>query len=370
MLDYQQTYGGEPFPVPGVVQFAQRTLTQLKIADLPDEASMQADPDVRWQRNRRVARALAEWLQGGSFQYTTDLSAFVHVADEDPIESFLTRYQFGHCEHFASALVAMCQSLGIESRVVTGFIALEYDDATRQYVVRESNAHAWAEVRVGKYSWMTVDPTPQGELVALQDRNRSWADRWRWMWDQLEFLWNSQVVLFDSSTQATLADRFGSSWQHTAKDWGTQLATTAREVNNYFQLGPAGYLWLGLVAFAGILAVLSVISVRRRKQRLRAVTGVKERDRAAQQVLRQTGFWLDALDMLARHDQRKPDARVPRQHVDVLRIRNATAADCFEAIVDSYYQVRFAGQPLDSDSRAQVKAKIAELGQALSRAPS
>ncbi|MFO0827385.1 MAG: DUF3488 and transglutaminase-like domain-containing protein [Phycisphaerales bacterium] len=353
------------FPLPEIVELAKSTLAQLKISDLPDAASIEVDPAKRWVRNKLIARAMTEWLQSSAFTYTTDLGSFVRIRDEDPIVSFLTRYRFGHCEYFASALVAMCQSLGIESRLVTGYIAIEYDDTLQQYIVRESNAHAWAEVRVGDYAWLTLDPTPQTELAARQERNRSWADRWRWAWDRLEFLWNSQVVSFDSSTQATLADRFGSAWQQQLRELLDAAREQAKAINDYFRFGPAGYLWMGLVAVAGVLAVMAFVSVRRRRRRLRAATGVRGTDGGSRRVLRQVDFWLDAMDTLERHDAAKPAARSPMQHVEALGRNRPGAARGFADIVDLYYRVRFAGESLDAAGRDKAKQLVRQLDDAL-----
>lgn len=351
------------FPVQSVVTFADEKLAEIAPSDLPTLDQARESSELRWQRNRRIARLFTEWLQSTQFRYTTDLGMFVQVENEDPIESFLTRYRFGHCEYFASAFVALCQSVGVEARLVTGYVALEYDDAIQQYIVRESNAHAWAEVRVGDYAWQTFDPTPQDELTARQLRNRSWADSWRWAWARLEFLWNSQVVSFDSAAQATIADRLGSTWQDRGKAWLSALQARAKKINDYFRFGPAGYLWMGLVAFAIVLAFLAAAGVRRRIARLRAVTGLTRGrpDANVRRLLRDLDFWLDALDLLRKGGAEKPASRPPRLHVEAMRSKQPTVADAFEKVVDLYYRVRFAGDELDRAGRERAKTLVAAL---------
>jgi transglutaminase-like putative cysteine protease/heme exporter protein D len=355
------------FPVPEIVEFSRELLVQLDPADLPEVAEIEADPALRWQRNRRIARALSDWLQSPRFRYTTDLGSFVRLRDEDPILSFLVRYRFGHCEYFASALVAMCQSLGVESRLVTGYLAIEFDETINAYIVRESNAHAWAEVRVGPYQWMRFDPTPQDTLASFGTRNRSWTDRFRWLYDRMEFLWNSQVVGFDSSAQAAIADRVGSGWQRTLF---ASLAETARRINAYFRFGPAGYIWMGLVGFALVLAVLALVGVRRRRRRLRAATALERRDAAeARRILRQTGFWLDALEALERAGIAKPKTRTPLDHLPEIASSRPAAAHTFAAIVDRYYRIRFAGESLDATGKAETKALVERFRDELSSRP-
>ena len=141
------------FPVKAIGEFTIEVLDEMEV----DREV--AEGETIWQRNRRVSGAIMDWLEENCL-YTTDLRDFVQIAGEDPIESFLTRYRFGHCEYFASALTAMCRSVGIESRLVTGYVAIEYDEGIERYIVRESNAHAWSEVRTGPYQWTGLDPSP------------------------------------------------------------------------------------------------------------------------------------------------------------------------------------------------------------------
>jgi len=349
------------FPVDSVVDFTRQLVQKQKLdTSLPEgvDGSDTKSAELLWQRNRRVARALAEWLQGPEFEYTTDLGSFVRISGEDPIYSFLARYRFGHCEYFASALVSMCQSLGIEARVVTGYLAIEYDESSAAYIVRQSNAHAWAEVRVGTYSWLRLDPTPSETLAQLQERRRSWADNFRWIYDRVEFLWNSQVVTFDSGSQAALADRVGGAWQRMFRGWLDAAQAQLKRLNDFFSFGQAGTAWLGLVGFAGVLAISAAISVRRRKRRLRRAIGVTGRDALARQLLRRLGFWLDALDALDRRGAPKPPWRSPRDHVVAIAASHPALAVRFGELVDLYYRVRFGGEELTEEHRQRAEALI------------
>jgi hypothetical protein len=349
------------FPVETVVDFTNQLVQRLKIAvDVPAAADGN-DSEALWQRNRRVSRALAEWLQGPEFEYTTDLGQFVQVTGEDPIYSFLARYRFGHCEYFASALVAMCQSLGIESRIVTGYLAIEYDDSANEYIVRESNAHAWAEVRVGEFSWMRLDPTPAATLARLQERRRSWADSFRWIYDRLEFFWNSQIVTFDSGSQAALAESITGAWQKTFRGWIETAQTALKRLNDFFAFGQAGTLWLGLVGFAVVLAVVAVISVRRRLARLRKATGLTARGAAGRRILRDLGFWLDALDALDARGLGKPEWRTPRAHAEAIADLNTPVAATFAELVELYYLIRYSNRDIGPDGHRRIATLVADL---------
>ena len=51
------------------------------------------------------------------------------------------------------------RAAGIPSRVVTGYQGGEYNDLGGYYIVRQSDAHAWAEVWLEGRGWVRVDPT-------------------------------------------------------------------------------------------------------------------------------------------------------------------------------------------------------------------
>jgi hypothetical protein len=152
----------------------------------------------------------------------------------------------------------MCQSMGVDARVVAGFIALEYDAAQSQYIVRSSNAHAWVEVRTGDAQWTTFDGTPPMTLEALQAEQRSWADGLRWLWDPLNFAWTRHVVSFDVQAQAELVDRMASTREALARPVrATREAVDAirQRLAETFS-GLVGGLWLasiGMVLAASIV---------------------------------------------------------------------------------------------------------------------
>lgn len=108
----------------------------------------------------------------GQYVYDLDLSLLRIRENEDPIEAFL-RVKRGHCEFFATSLVAMCQSLGIEARVVLGWLVGD-ESSSGSRVIRRLDAHAWVEVRQGPNAWVRLEPTPASDLLAFRSTG---ADR-------------------------------------------------------------------------------------------------------------------------------------------------------------------------------------------------
>ncbi|HMN96613.1 MAG TPA: DUF3488 and transglutaminase-like domain-containing protein [Phycisphaerales bacterium] len=356
------------FPLVSVRREAVRMLAGRGIdADAPEPA----DAQERWRRRIAIARAISDELRSGAFAYTTDLSGFVVRDGDDPIVAFLTEYRAGHCELFASAMAALCRSVGVEARLITGFIAIEHDEAAKHYVVRESNAHAWVEVRSGPYTWATFDPTPAEDLIAFNEARRSWVDRWRWIYDRVEFMWNNRFVGFDHAKQATLAEGVASRWTERGREALEWTREAAASLNAAFRLGPAGYIWLGMVGLVGVVALVASVTVVRRRAAIRRVASLDSLPRrAAQRLLRELGFYADTLDVLHRGGIRKPEWETPLRFADRLAAERPELAEPVRTLVGTFYRVRFGGATLDAESGASVRRTLGELAQRLDvRAP-
>ncbi len=113
----------------------------------------------------------------------------------------------GHCELFAGALVLLARSEGIPARVVTGFKGGTWNAYSGNYTIRNSDAHAWAEVwDPQKGAWLREDPLAAAAaddtagrgaaaLAGLMDR--SWSARLT----SLRVFWYRRIVNFDQQTQ-------------------------------------------------------------------------------------------------------------------------------------------------------------------------
>lgn len=332
------------FPIEEIRPIAEEILASLPAsASLPPRPVPSSTDAERALWGREVARAVAAYMRA-NFEYTTDLSRFPRVEGEDPILSFLTRYRSGHCEYFASGLCAVLRALGIPSRIVTGFIAMEYDESAGNYIVRESNAHAWVEVRTGPNAWMPVDATPEESLAELQERNRSFMDGFRWMYGSLEFLWNSRVVSYDASVQSTYASRLQSGWRAAVGERLEQALARMRAIALDLSLGRAGGAWFATIAIAISTALLAVLIVALRRRRLRARLRVGGATRAERRrLLREAAFYVEALDLLARAGFVKPAHLTPQAWAAELAARHPALGATFGAVAERLYWVRYGG---------------------------
>ncbi|MFM9437667.1 protein-glutamine gamma-glutamyltransferase [Janthinobacterium sp. CG_23.3] len=77
----------------------------------------------------------------------------------DAVDQFLFDSKAGFCEHYAGAFVVLMRAMGIPARVVTGYQGGEMNPVDGYLTVRQSDAHAWAEVWLAGRGWLRVDPT-------------------------------------------------------------------------------------------------------------------------------------------------------------------------------------------------------------------
>jgi transglutaminase-like putative cysteine protease len=81
------------------------------------------------------------------------------------VEEVLTRRE-GVCQDFAHLVIAMCRSVGLPARYVSGYL-FTVDDSTGADTtddVVHVQTHAWVEVAVPGYGWLALDPTNQQEV--------------------------------------------------------------------------------------------------------------------------------------------------------------------------------------------------------------
>jgi transglutaminase-like putative cysteine protease len=104
------------------------------------------------------AKTLARYLTGSEFTYAT-VGPEVPV-NGDLVDTFLFAEdgQSGYCQYYASAMALMARSLGLPSRVAVGFAPGE-EIGEEQYLQREANAHAWAEIYFPGYGWEIFEAT-------------------------------------------------------------------------------------------------------------------------------------------------------------------------------------------------------------------
>jgi transglutaminase-like putative cysteine protease len=208
------------------------------------------------QFNPRAQQLAAEWRAGNKDDaaiVNTALSyfnkqGFVYTLEPPPLDAnsvdeFLFTTRQGFCEHYASSFVFLMRAANIPARVVTGYLGGEFNEVGNYYIVRQSDAHAWAEVWLAEKGWVRVDPTgaiapervQRGLSAALSDnaalpfmeRNPpQWMRDLRFNLDSLANQWNQWVLGYDTERQFAFLTRLGMesiTWQKMALNMASGL---------------------------------------------------------------------------------------------------------------------------------------------------
>ncbi len=182
-----------------------------------------------------VERAISYYIDN-DFYYTRQPP----LLDIDPVDDFLFNSRRGFCEHYATSFVTLMRAAGVPARVVTGYQGGESNTLGNYLIIRQSNAHAWAEVWLQENGWTRVDPTTNipidrveetidtqrfatTDLLASVAQNKQFNIfkrsffQMRQMWDAVNHGWNLWVLGFDREQQDKLLRSLGikdMSWQN------------------------------------------------------------------------------------------------------------------------------------------------------------
>lgn len=231
--------------------------------------------------NPRAIALAEEWRRGGDGpeQLVQRALALFHdqkftytlhpdLLGRNPVDQFLFQTRKGFCEHYASAFVVLMRAAGVPARVVGGYLGGELNPVDGYLVVRQADAHAWAEVWLAGRGWVRVDPTAavsparvesglaasvsDGEtLPALIRADARWLRGLRYRWEAVNNAWNQWVLGYNPQRQREFLTRLGlpdPDWRHLVPVLllaciGVLLAVTAWTLYRRPRLDPAQRLW-------------------------------------------------------------------------------------------------------------------------------
>ncbi len=197
-------------------------------ADLRQRLEAAAGAAGKGDDGLRLVQAVLDHFRSGGFRYTLEPP----LLGRDSVDQFLFESRLGFCEHYASAFVVLMRALDVPARVVTGYQGGEVNPVDGFMTVRQSDAHAWAEVWLSGRGWTRVDPTSVVAPVRIEqglrelarqsgagplftigaDRDAGWVrlvQRLRFNWEALENSWNQWVLTYSAQQQMHLLDFLG-----------------------------------------------------------------------------------------------------------------------------------------------------------------
>lgn len=105
------------------------------------------------------ANAIRNYFLSGDYSYQLGFRA-----SGSDIETFIFEDKTGICVDYATATVLLARAAGLPARYTTGFLMTE-PMSDGYYAVRDKHGHAWAEIYISGYGWMTFDSTPASDEI-------------------------------------------------------------------------------------------------------------------------------------------------------------------------------------------------------------
>ncbi len=290
-----------------------------------------------------------------SYQYSLDLGTTPTV---NPIEDFLFVRKTGYCDHYATAMVVLLRTLGIPSRLATGFAEGEWNDVGGYYTVRQRDAHAWVEVYFPNSGWVTFDPTPNVPLALphpLVVRAGKVLDSIRLKWDRfvIRYSFRDQVAMArgvreqGEAVRVRVAARFV-----TLLRWGTELRARIAHIGQ----SPGWLMAGGAIVFC---ALASFVLARRFRQgnwwKPRRVSGPTAQHLAALKIYNRM------LQLLRSRGLTKAPGMTPLEFADKIARERMEASQFVTPLTELYCRVRFGQISLSPDDLMHAQVLLANL---------
>ena len=278
-----------------------------------------------------IAQALSMFREQSFFYTLQPPPLGWHAADE-----FLFDTRRGYCEHYSSAFVVLMRAAGIPARIVTGYQGMEANSIGNYYVVRQSDAHAWAEVWLQDRGWVRVDPTAS---VAPSRIERSVQD----------ILRGPEISPGFFGSYARAKFFFEARWDWVNARWNEWVLAYGPEMQQRF------LSWFGLADLRSMILALTIsVSL------VLAVVGIVALRRAAPPRITERALllWHEATRRLARFGYEQRVDEGPRDFVNRVVAREPSLTIPLHTVLDSYLRLRYVGEEsaeLERDFSAAVK---------------
>lgn len=275
-----------------------------------------------------------------------------------PLEEFLFTRKTGYCEHYATAMVVMLRTLGIPARLVTGFLATEWNEYGGYFTVRQRDAHAWVEVYFPHSGWITMDPTPAVNAAAAASRWESlsrFGASLRLQWDRLFVSYSAKdqlAVVHGMREGSDFVREKASRWVVSLSGPSAKALSRLRAMARRFQPGLAGLV-------TGLFVVGLAIFLLMVRDRIGLWATLHLPIRPSQGAILQ--LYARMLRILEQQGLRKPPSATAREFAGLVEREWQAAGPLVDCITDLYQQGRFSRRPLSQDDLSLAAEQVGQL---------
>ncbi len=290
------------------------------------------------------AVAIRDYLSGPLFIYSREIPS---LPEEGAIDVFVNRVRRGHCELYASSMALMLRSLGIPSRVVSGYRGGEWSGLDQAYLIRANMAHLWVEAYLLGVGWVTFDPSPgDPELRLASNVLMRTLSRYGL---RAKMIWYSDVVGFNQGVQMETLRSLGVGFV----GFGASLFEQATGVGGADSSTVP--LLSGAMAFVALVGLLPLVLLRRRAVRRKRSEALTADQRRAVRLFRRFRRALEGAGVACH-------GRTADEMARGAEVLGAGVAGPAQALAKVYNEVRFGGRPLTRDQFRGLKALLRQIG--------
>lgn len=309
--------------------------------ELERVAALAQDITKDQQTSYEKAAAIERYLSL-NFRYSLDIPVLTHGR---PLDEFLFERKTGYCEHYATAMVIMLRTVGVPARLVTGFLATEWNEYGNYYLVRQQDAHAWVEMHLPQSGWIHMDPTPAVTEKAVASE---WQTFGRLV-DHVRLRWNRFFVQYSGADQmAVVREVKVSSASAGNRIWDSvhrSLYSVAARMENAARQAVEGNVRL-LTELAGLSLVMTALMAWWAQRQARSKGPLKAHPRRQQAIVQ---LYQKMVEQFSKQGLSKPDGSTPFEFLSVIRERRRGAEHAAEAITVLYCRARFGQTPPTED---------------------
>lgn len=305
---------------------------------------------------------------------TRDGKAWVYSLDfrpepgEDAIARFLDtknpKDRVGHCEYFASALCMLLRCYDIPSRVVAGFLAMDPNDEG-VFEVNASSAHAWVEVWIDGFGWVTFDPTPGEDELGTGDPDNPTVEQPQPDQPETGVDPNDPEAGGTGGPGAEKKDWFERYDRQTQKEifdeLGEKLSTGLSAADGFLQrltgwlpsfLPRSGFFRMILLVLPGAIFAIVFLTARRRRKKIEAKV-LQQMGEGGKK--RQRGLYFQLLLLLAKYGFQKRASETPREFAERVTRKGGEQHAPILELTELYYALRFGlNEELESDFKREL----------------
>ena len=275
-----------------------------------------------------------------------------------PLEEFLFIRKTGYCEHYATAMVVMLRTVGIPARLVTGFLATEWNEYGGYFTVRQRDAHAWVEVFFPRSGWITMDPTPAISAAIPTSRWEALTrlgESIRLQWDRLFVHYSAKdqlaVVRGVRDSSDALRERV-SHWISSLSALISQAFSRLTHVARTFHSG-----MLGLITGVIVVGLALLILVLRDRFSLWASAHIPK----SHPQLAIVQLYTRMLHMVEKHGVSKPPSATASEFASLVDEKWKAAGPMVADVTALYHQGRFSRTPLTPGDLSRAAEQLGRL---------